>query len=42
MLFDVKNGLNSHNLRISNFFEIVKDPNPILKTDLEDGGFQCS
>jgi hypothetical protein len=28
MSFDVKNDLNLHNLKISNFFQIVDDPNP--------------
>jgi len=28
MSFDVKNDLNSHNLKISNFFQIVDDLNP--------------
>jgi hypothetical protein len=33
MSFDIKKkGLNSYNLRISNFFEIVKNPNPAVRS----------
>jgi hypothetical protein len=38
MPFDVWNDINSHNLRISNFFKIVEDPNPLksLETSIKE------
>jgi len=44
-LFDIKKGLNTYNLRISNFFKIVENPNPDqLSTDgmLSQRGFCLS